>query len=336
MLKKRVNDINPAKKIPLSTEDVKLLGNAWDKTRGYHGNQLVFYLPGMIKYGSLSGRYPAVSLTGDRCQLQCEHCKGKLLEPMVKVTCPDELFTVALRLARNGAAGLLLTGGADRQGNLPWMKYGRIIKEISKKTDLIMTAHTGFPDFQSCAALKEAGIKQALIDVMGDSDTARTIYHLDSIDRVITSLEILRKNGIQLAPHIVVGLKYGRIGSEEKALEIISRYKPQVLVFVVLTPMKGTPMETITAPPPLEVARLIARARLLMPTTPISLGCERPRNRDGWLLEDLAIRAGITRMAVWSDHAVRTAINHGLEIKFQSTCCSLPFSEELCFAPHQI
>jgi lipoyl synthase len=336
MSRKRINSIKTAQNDMLSPEDTKLFDDAWKTTREHHGNQIVFYLPGMIKYGSQIGRYPAISLTGSHCQLLCEHCKGNLLEPMLKVNSPDELFEIALRLARNGAYGLLLTGGADRHGNLPWIEYFDIIKRISKETDLIVTAHTGFPDNESCMAIKEAGIKQALIDVMGDSDTAKIVYHLESMGRVINSLDCLMNNGIQLAPHIVAGLKYGRIESEEKALKIISQYEPHVLVIVVLTPLKGTPMEMVSCPSPMELARLIARARLLMPETPISLGCERPRTKEGWHLENLAIRAGVTRIAIWSDHAVKTAVKLGLKPRFQATCCSLPFSEAFSIADPDI
>jgi hypothetical protein len=290
----------------------------------------------MIKYGNMLGRYPAVSLTGGSCGLLCEHCKGKLLEPMLKVNNPDELLEAALRLARNGAYGLLLTGGADRKGNLPWTEYAEIIRRISKGTSLTITAHTGFPDNESCVAIREAGIKQALIDVMGDTNTARTIYHLESVERVVNSLDCLTNIGIQLAPHIVAGLNYGKIEAEENALKIISRYEPHVLVIVVLTPLKGTPMAKVSSPSPLEVARLIAHARLLMPQTPIALGCERQRSREGWHLENLAIRAGATRIAIWSDHAVKTALELGLKIRFQGTCCSLPFKEAFSIADPEI
>ena len=138
-----------------------------------------------------------------------------------------------------------------------------------------------------------------------------------------------RQSGLQLAPHIVVGLHYGRIKGEEEALQMVSRYDPAVLVFVVLTALKGTPMAGINPPSPLEVARLIAKARLLMPHVPISLGCERPRNKDGTELEKLALRAGITRMAVWSEEALEDASRLGLSPRFQPTCCSVPFSETL-------
>jgi uncharacterized radical SAM superfamily protein len=328
MSRKRINSIYSSVKENLSSKDRKLFKDAWNTARSHHGNEITFYLPGMVKYGRSRGRYPAVSLTGRHCQLLCEHCKGKLLESMLKVNSPDELLMVVKRLSRMHAWGLLLTGGSDRHGNLPWLKYSEAIEKISSKTDLVLTAHTGFPDIKSCRLLKDLGIKQALIDVMGDSDTAREIYHLESLDQVTNALDSLNETGIELVPHVVAGLKYGKIESEGEALKIISHYKPQALVIVSLTPLKETPMAMVHGPAPLEIGRLIARARIMMPETPISLGCERPRNKEGWMMELLAIMAGANRIAVWSDHAVETAIESGLRVRYQGTCCSLPFFEE--------
>jgi uncharacterized radical SAM superfamily protein len=125
----------------------------------------------------------------------------------------------------------------------------------------------------------------------------------------------------------VVGLHSGRVKGEEEALRILSRHHPVVLVVVVLTGLKGTPMAEIKPPSPLDVARLIAKARLLMPRVPISLGCERPRNQEGMEMEKLALRAGITRMAVWSEEAIEEALRLGLSARFQSTCCSVESTE---------
>jgi len=314
--------------IRLSTGDRELFDAAWDTARANHGHTLTFYLPGMIRYGQNRGRYPAISLTGNQCDLQCEHCKGKLLEPMLNAEDPDHLIQISHRLARNGAHGILLTGGSDLNGKLPWERYGRAIEKIGREKDLFMTAHTGFPDLESCRLLKKAGVKQGLIDVMGDDHTATRVYHLAGLKQVFDALAGIKKSGLQLIPHIVAGLWYGKLSYEYKALEIIRDFRPDALVIVVLTPLKGTPMAGVTPPSPLEIGRLIAKARLLMPKVPISLGCERPRDKQGWQMEKLAIRAGATRMAVWSEEAIREAEDLGLTPRFQPTCCSLPFRED--------
>jgi hypothetical protein len=247
---------------------------------------------------------------------------------MLKAEDPDRLDAMCRNFAKNGAYGILLTGGSDRKGRLPWKQYGETIKKIKDDTALFLSAHTGFIDPSSAKLLKQAGVVQALIDVMGDEETATRVYHLSSLERVHRALEGIKKSGLDLIPHIVAGLYYGDIRGEYEALEIIRRYKPEALVIVVLTPLQGTPMFHVSLPSPLEIGRLIARARLMMPEVSISLGCERPRNRAGWMMEKLAIRAGANRMAVWSDSAIQEAKNHGLRPRFQATCCSLSYRAE--------
>jgi uncharacterized radical SAM superfamily protein len=244
---------------------------------------------------------------------------------MIPAASPPELLEKARRLRKAGAHGILLSGGSDREGHLPWERFAPAVRRIAEETGLTLTAHAGFPDRRDCTLLGEAGVSQALIDVMGDEETATGVYHLHSLDRVARSLEAVAESGLPLAPHVVAGLHYGRIRAEDRALDIIKDFAPAVVVIVVLTALPGTPMASVTPPRPMEVARLIARARLLMPGVPLSLGCERPRNRDGLLLEALAIRAGITRMAVWSEEAVAEARRLHLTPRFQATCCSLPF-----------
>jgi uncharacterized radical SAM superfamily protein len=331
MSRKSFHEMAQDPELNLSFEDKSLFKAAWELSRKHHGNAFSFYLPGMIRYGNIRGKYPAISITGDRCQLQCDHCRGKLLRPMLKAPHPDDLLRLSIRLARNGAHGVLLTGGSDRRGRLPWKEYLSAIQAIRKQTGLFLSAHTGFPDDRSCRLLKAAGIRQGLVDVMGDDRTATSVYHLKDLSPVLNALEAIKKSGMKLVPHIVAGLAQGTIEAEYKALDIIQHYQPAALVIVVLTPMKGTPMERVMPPSPLEIGRLIATARLLMPEVPISLGCERPRNREGLFMEILAIRAGANRMAVWSDEAVREAERLGLSLRFQATCCSLDYRADFGF-----
>lgn len=308
--------------------DRSLFDEAWKLARKHHGNEMTFYLPGMIRCGNLRGLYPAISLTGDRCELLCEHCKGLLLKPMIKVTDPDVLVARCRNLARSGRVGVLLSGGSDRKGRIPWERFYDAISTVKSETNLFISVHSGFLDLQTAASLKQAGVDQALIDVMGDEETARNIYHLDGLHMVLDSIENLIHAGIEVVPHIVAGLMYGRIQGEYEALRTISRFHPAAVVIVVLTPLKGTPMSAVSPPSPAEIGRLVAAARLTMPRIPVSLGCERPRTGEGQIMEELAIHAGATRMAVWSSETVELAVSLGLRPRFQPTCCSIAYREE--------
>jgi hypothetical protein len=312
----------------LSGEDRALFKAAWRVARANHGNAFSFYLPGMIRYGRQRGRYPAVSITGNQCELLCEHCKGKLLEPMIKVRSPEALLRISEKFVDNGVCGMLLTGGADQEGQLPWEQYYPSVKKIGAQSPMHLSAHTGFPGREICRLLEKAGLQQALIDVMGDEKASRGVYHLPGLHTVLNALEAVKECGIDLVPHVVAGLNFGKIEAEYEAIRIIRSFEPSALVFVVLTPLKGTPMANVLPPSPLEIARLIANARLSMPETPISLGCERPRDRRGWIMERLAIRAGATRMAVWSEAALAECDRLGLTPRFQATCCSVDFRPE--------
>jgi hypothetical protein len=308
--------------------DKILLDAAWQTGRKAHGDEFTFYLPGMVRYGQDRGQYPAISITSGHCELQCEHCKGRLLAPMSKVSGPDALVEKCIRLSQAGALGVLLSGGSNLEGRLPWQRYYEAIDRVRRETSLFISAHVGFPDVGTCEELKRAGVRQALIDVIGDEETASRVYHLKGLGTVRSALTAISESGLEFVPHVVAGLFFGNIKGEVKALEMISGMKPAALVMVVLTPLKKTPMAGLAPPSSLEVARLIAQARLMMPETPISLGCERPRNRDGALLERLALRAGVTRMAVWSQEAIVDAQALGLRPRFQRTCCSVEFKRE--------
>jgi uncharacterized radical SAM superfamily protein len=286
------------------------------------GKRISFFLPGMFSYNGLSGRYPAVSITGDQCALQCDHCQGKILKPMIKAPTPRELVRHCLRLEENGNHGILISGGCDEEGRLPWHDFIPAIEEVKGRTGLYISIHCGLVDDETAAQLKNAGVDQALIDVIGDDETYRDIYHVPfGVSRIFSSLKALDKAHLPVVPHIVCGLHYGKMRGEWKALEMISLFPVGQVVLVSLMRIRGTPgWDTI----PLEVeeiVRLMAETRFRMPEAQISLGCARERGNTR--LETLSIEAGVNRMALPSEEAIRLATDFGLDIRYQRTCCSV-------------
>ena len=286
------------------------------------GKRITFYLPGMFSYHGLKGKYPAVSITGGDCALQCDHCRGSILTPMISATSSESLIKRAHRLAEKGNYGILISGGCDQEGRLPWEDIIPAIREIKEKTDLHISIHSGLVDDGTALRLKEAGVDQALIDVIGDDDTFQRIYHVPfGISRIQDTLESLQRAEIPMIPHIVCGLHFGEMKGEERAVEIISRFDVEQVVIVALMTIRGTPLSGVEPPGAKEVAQIILKARLSIPDAPLSLGCARRRGDS--LLELLAIDAGINCMALPSDEAIRHAENYGLEIRYQMTCCSV-------------
>jgi uncharacterized radical SAM superfamily protein len=134
-------------------------------------------------------------------------------------------------------------------------------------------------------------------------------------------LEALTAAGLAVVPHVVVGLDYGRVNGEYKALDIIKSFAPAAVVVVALMPLPGTPMATASPPAAAEVAGVLAAARLTMPDVPLTLGCARPRGdaaTDVW-----AVKCGVNGLAIPADEAVTTARALGLEVLWEDTCCSV-------------
>ncbi len=291
---------------------------SWDR----FGKEITAYLPGMFSYNGLKGKYPALSITGGDCELQCDHCQATILEPMVSTKVPEELIEKALRLAEKGNHGILISGGCDNLGRLPWDGFIPAIKEIKDKTDLFVSIHSGLIDEQTALYLKDAGVDQALIDVIGDDETFQRIYHVDfGISRIQDSMDALNSAEIPIIPHVVCGLHYGDMKGEKRALEIISRYNVEQLVIVSLMIIPGTPLQGFKSPGAEEVAEIIAEARMMMPDVRMSLGCARRRGDSR--MEILAIDAGVNRIAIPSEEALAHAEGYGLDIRYQRSCCSV-------------
>jgi lipoyl synthase len=298
------------------------LNRARERSWRRFGKQITFYLPGMFTYDGLRGKYPAISITGSRCALQCEHCRGRTLDGMISAGTSDSLLETCLRLDEKGSLGVLISGGCDEEGRLPLNDIIPAIGEVKRRTGLHVSIHCGFIDFQTALLLKESGVDEALIDVIGDDQTYQHIYHLRSgVSRIEQSLAALQKAELPVVPHIVCGLHYGKMKGERKAVEIISRFELRQVVIVSLMGIPGTPLWGTTPPGPEEIADIIAETRFKVPEASISLGCARQRGNIS--IEILAIDAGVNRMALPSEEAIRHAGDYGLEIRYQKTCCSV-------------
>ncbi|MEE8399411.1 MAG: hypothetical protein V3S89_10430, partial [Desulfobacterales bacterium] len=190
------------------------------------GKQITFYLPGMFSYNGMAGKYPAVSITGESCELQCDHCKGKILDTMAPAMTPDVLVETCLSFEGKGSHGVLISGGCSAEGQLPWAEFAPAIREIKDTTDLIVSIHSGCITDRDAVALKDAGVDQALIDVIGDEETLKKVYHVSfGLSSIEASMASLQSAGLPMIPHIVCGLDYGNIKGEKNAVDMISRFK---------------------------------------------------------------------------------------------------------------
>lgn len=273
--------------------------------------------------------FPAISVTGSDCALSCKHCGRTMLEGVHHARTSDEIVKMAKGFEKKGAKGCLITGGCRKDGTVPVDEHLDAIKTIKKETSLFLLAHTGIIDSKAAKGLKDAGLDGVSLDIVGNLETAKKVYGIDiGPEKYRESLIALDEAGFDvISPHVCVGLDFGKPSHEIEALEIISSIKPTTIEVIALMPLKGTPMEN-SKPNPIDVAKTIAIAQLYFPETPITLGCAHSKGTDRAIIEELALRAGATSIALPAPKTEKVAKKMGYTVRKIETCCAIPSKNE--------
>jgi uncharacterized radical SAM superfamily protein len=297
------------------------------------GKKIYFYIPSFMYYKTSHYRsspadFPTISVTGKACALNCKHCGGKILNTMYSATTPERLYELCAQLKQKEALGCLISGGCLPDGSVPLKNFINIIEKIKRELGLTIIVHTGIIDFKTAKKLRNAGVDAALIDVIGSDKTIEEICNLNiAVEAYEVSLRALHDAGIAFVPHVIVGLHYGKLRGELHALKMISKYEPSALVIIAFMPIHGTEMEKVTPPKPVDIAKVIATARLMFPKTPLALGCMRPKGKHRIKTDILAIKAGVNAIAFPTEEAIRFAEKQRDAIAFSSLCCSQIYTD---------
>ena len=308
----------------------ELQSEAFRIRKNHFGTELTFSIPGTVTYHDSTfpiqkDRFVAISVTGARCDLRCAHCKGKLLEAMIPAGDPETFLKTVDQLRLNGAHGILVSGGADHNGQVPLDQFVPAIRAIKEKhPPFKVIVHTGLVHKEIARKLREAGVDQILIDVIGDDDTIRDVYRLNkTVKDYEETLWMLKEMGHHLAPHIIIGHHFGEIRGEWKALELVTRVGVKTIVLVVFKTLNASEKDRCKVPNPEETSKICAIARILNPKVPIRLGCIRPAHPSKTKMERGAVDSGINTIAFPLQGTIDYAKEIGLDTKFIEMCCSL-------------
>lgn len=311
----------------------KALKKAWTVRQKYFGRKIGFYAPSFVYYktkyyNSSPTLFPSISVTGSSCSLNCKHCGGIVLNTMYSADSPEKLVKVCSDLKNKGALGCLISGGCLPNGSVPLEMFMDAISMVKRELGLTLVVHTGIVNQKIAEQLKNAGVDAALIDIIGSNETLREIYNLEvDVEFYEKSLQALHEVDIPTVPHILVGLHYGKLKGELQALKIIANYDPSAVIVIAFMPIHGTPMERVAPPSPSAIGRVLVAARLMMPSTPLVLGCMRPKGVHRVKTDVLAVRAGVNAIAFPSEEAIKFAESLGYEVSFSSFCCSQIFDD---------
>lgn len=275
--------------------------------------------------GCSKNSFPAFSITAGACALDCDHCKAKILEPMIPATSPQMLDRKVRDLVLlQGLQGFLLSGGSNRRNEIKYERYYPVIEKLKRDfPHLKIAIHSALIDGPRAQSMASAGVDTAMMDVIGSEETIHDVYHLDRpVDDFETALAALTATRMEVVPHIVIGLHYGRILGEPRALDIVSRYPVHALVLVVIMPFYAAP-GTFVTPDTADVGRIFLDARRRIPDRDVLLGCARPPGMHKRVTDAYAVMAELDGIAFPADGAVAVAEMIGRPALRQHACCSM-------------
>lgn len=253
-----------------------------------------------------------ISVTGAECQLNCAHCGGHYLKhmtPLAAVEADTEL-----------GSSCLVSGGCTAAGKVPVSQHLSALSAI--KGERRFNLHVGLVADEEIAGLAKIA-DQISFDFVGDDDTIREVFGLNSKVEDYVRCYTKLKEVNRVMPHICIGLHGGEIRGEYRALELLQQLGVEGLTFIIFTPTRGTRFAQCQPPAIAEVVKLMAEARRHFPAVPIHLGCMRPGGRYRSEIDQWAVRAGVNTIVNPVPDAVRLAEKLGLTVVRGEECCAL-------------
>jgi uncharacterized radical SAM superfamily protein len=281
-------------------------------------NQIKLFYPG--------NKFPSISITDEKCQLNCSHCNAKYLKQMIPLSKYRSIVELSVNLEENGALGLLISGGCDIDGRVPIYNYLEELKEIKSKTSLILNLHTGLVDNKTTKLISEMGVDAISFDIICDNEIIKNVLNLNKTCKdYAKSLALFKKYNLKnVFPHICLGLNKGIIKNEFKALKLLKNYNPDLIVIILFTPTKSTVFEKINTVPLNLVQRFFSLVRLMFPKTELSLGCMRPRRKIKNEIDLAALQSGFNRIVIPSKILEKYLKKKNITIKKYHGCCCIP------------
>jgi len=311
--------------------DSALLAECEREAHLVSGRAIRFSTPTFKSYSSceLSGcgknSFPAFSVTAGGCALMCDHCQAKILEPMIPAVSPELLDRKVRELIeQQELQGFLLSGGSNRRNEIRYERYYPVVEQLKREfPHLKIAIHSALLDEARARSMEAAGVDTAMMDVIGASETIAEVYHLDRrVEEFETTLAALCATSMEVVPHIVIGLHYGRILGEPNALDIVNRHRIHSLVLVVVMPFYAKP-GTFKTPETGDVGRIFLEARRRLPDRQVLLGCARPPGMHRRVTDAYAVAAGLDGIAFPADGTLAVANAVGRPALQEHACCSI-------------
>lgn len=259
-------------------------------------------------------RTKSISVTGEYCELNCSHCGRKYLKHM-------ENISDTLAKGKRQYTSALISGGLNDRGYVSIEKHIRSI-EILKTWGWKINAHTGLMPASAMEKTASAADRISL-DFIYDRETIEKVYRVDfSPSQYLKTIEEVRKFK-EPDIHLTIGLFGGEIKGEFKAIDVLSKINAKNLIFLVLTPTKGTAFEKCSPPKITDVEKTIALAREKLPSSKLSIGCMHPRGKYADDLGLICLKHKLNQIVMPGRNFEKMALQYNTNVIIKRECCVL-------------
>jgi len=221
-----------------------------------------------------------LSIKTGACPEDCAYCSQSARYqtglPREKLLDLETVIFKAKKAKKEGASRFCL-GAAWRElkDNSQFDRVIEMVKEI-KKLDMEVCCSLGMLSFEQAKRLKQAGLYAYNHNLDSSPEFYPKIISTRSYQDRLETIKNVRRAGLTVCTGGILGL-----GESDKDrcsfIYQLALIKPESLTINTLIPIKGTPLENQKPVSILEVVRVIAVCRLLMPYSMIRLSAGRKK-----------------------------------------------------------
>lgn len=215
------------------------------------------------------------------CQEDCGYCsqsshhKDSPVKAQKMLEVEDVVSTA--RKAKEAGATRFCMGAAWREvkDNGAFERVLTMVKEV-KGMGLETCVTLGMLNEEQALRLKDAGLDAYNHNLDTSREHYRSIVSTRTFEDRISTITNVRKAGITVCSGGIIGMGES-IADRCRLLIELSTLEPhpESVPINALVPIEGTPLSALTPVEPLELVRMIATARILMPTSRVRLSAGR-------------------------------------------------------------
>jgi biotin synthase len=221
-----------------------------------------------------------LSIKTGACPENCKYCPqsahyktGLKNESLLSV---KEVLEKAKKAKKSGASRFCM-GAAWREVR-DGAEFNKVIKMVEgiKRIGMESCVTLGMLNQNQANRLAKAGLKAYNHNIDTSPNFYKKIITTRKFQDRIDTINRVRKAGITVCCGGIIGMGEN-IKDRAKMLQVLSNFKPhpESVPINALVPSKGTPMENIKKIDPIDLVRMCATARILMPKSRVRLSAGR-------------------------------------------------------------